>query len=118
MKKVVYNDCYGGFGLSDLAMDKLYEWGHPLVELNPNYDPKKRLNNYSNPRYKYVSESKWTRHDPLLVRVVEELGERANGECADLQIQEVSGLYVVQEYDGKEWIETPESIEWEYTDDQ
>ena len=28
--KVVINDCYGGFGLSDEAYEKLIEWGVPV----------------------------------------------------------------------------------------
>jgi hypothetical protein len=60
---------------------------------------------------KQYSEQTWhcrnvSRHDPVLVQVVEELGYKANGRCAELDIIEIPyGLsYVVEEYDGKEWI--------------
>ena len=52
------------------------------------------------------------RHDPILVQVVEELGDKANGMCAQLAIEEVSGSYRIDEYDGFESVETPESYEW------
>ncbi len=46
------------------------------------------------------------RHDPILVRVVEELGEDANGSCAELSVVEIpDGTdYEVEEYDGNEHI--------------
>ena len=63
------------------------------------------------------SEQTWDddrvdRHDPILVQVVEELGDKANGMCAQLAIEEVSGSYRIDEYDGFESVETPESYEW------
>lgn len=44
------------------------------------------------------------RDDPLLVQVVEELGEKANGRCADLEIVEIpDGVeWEIDEYDGNE----------------
>jgi hypothetical protein len=46
------------------------------------------------------------RDDPLLVQVVEELGKKASGSCADLRVVEIpSGVeYVIEEYDGNEHI--------------
>lgn len=52
----------------------------------------------------------WIRHearsDPLIVRVVEELGEAANGPCAELAVVEVpDGIeWEIDEYDGIEHI--------------
>lgn len=44
------------------------------------------------------------RTDPILIEVVEELGEKANGNFADLQIVEIpDGMeYTIDEYDGIE----------------
>jgi hypothetical protein len=66
---------------------------------------------------KKYSEQTWSdhnivRHDSILVQVVEELGEKANGMCAKLAIEEVSGPYRIDEYDGSESVETPGSYDW------
>lgn len=46
------------------------------------------------------------RTDPLLIQVVEELGEKANGMCAELKIVEIpDGVnYEIAEYDGMETV--------------
>jgi hypothetical protein len=108
MTKVVYNRCYGGFSLSDKAMDRMVELGYPL-ELNPKWKPDSK----SIFNYKYLTYLRdISRHDPILVQVVEELGEEANGECANLAIEEVKGPYRINEYDGSESVETPSSYDW------
>lgn len=59
------------------------------------------------PDEKFVLNSRdIDRQDPLLVKVVEEMGEKANGGCADLRIVEIpDGVkFVVEEYDGNEHI--------------
>lgn len=52
------------------------------------------------------------RHDPALVQVVEELGDKASGRFAKLRIAEVSGPYRIDEYDGFESVETPGTYDW------
>lgn len=46
------------------------------------------------------------RHDPALIRVIEELGDAADGKCAKLKIVEIpDGTdYCIEEYDGNEHI--------------
>jgi hypothetical protein len=46
------------------------------------------------------------RDDPLLVRVVEELGDKANGRCAQLRVVEIPSdvEFVIEEYDGNEHV--------------
>ena len=61
-----------------------------------------------NERYSEVSFSArdLKRNDPILVKVVEELGEKANGRCAQLKIVEVPDdiEWQVEEYDGNEHV--------------
>ena len=105
--KIVINRCYGGFSLSAKAATMLAAWGNSeakeyLAEIAPH---QKYHNNF------YVSET--ARHDPLLVRVVETLGEKANGDCSLLEIREISGSkYIIKEYDGMESIREPHDIKW------
>lgn len=46
------------------------------------------------------------RHDPDLIAVVEQLGEKANGSFAELRIKEIPDdeKYIINEYDGLETI--------------
>ena len=85
--KIVINKCYGGFSLSPAGRKRFWELGCKLAE----YDEAARRS---------------TRNDPLLVQVVEELGEAANGSFADLKVVEIpDGVeWTVEEYDGLEWI--------------
>lgn len=86
--KIVINTCYGGFGLSEEAIKWLEDRG-----VGDTYE--------------------LSRHDPLLVECVETLKEKANNPYSRLAVIEIDGnLYRVEEYDGKEWIEQPEKMEW------
>lgn len=104
MAKIVYNDCYGGFSLSMEAAE-LYERLGGTAEVRR---WTLRGNTYAS------IDSSISRTDPVLVQVVETLGERANNRTSNLQIVEVPDgtLYRIMEYDGSEWIETPADIEW------
>jgi hypothetical protein len=108
MTKVVYNNCFGGFGLSNEAMDRMVELGYTGFTLNSEHKPNKK----SMFNHKYFEEYDISRHDPILVQVVEELGNNANGDCAELRIQEVNGPYRIDEYDGNETVQTPSSYDW------
>lgn len=110
MTKVVYNSCYGGFGLSNEAKDRMVELGYEL-EVNPDYNPKSK--EWYNKTHKYDTyDCDIPRHNPILVQVVEELGDKASGEYAKLAIKEVNGPYRIDEYDGFERVETPEGYDW------
>ena len=122
--KVVINSCFGGFGLSHEAV---MEWarrkGFPLyafIEFESHFVPYKpgdrvMLIHYSKSaltkegKYRkedYFLESGIERTDPDLVAVVEELGDSANGDCANLEIVEIpDGVeWTIEEYDGYESI--------------
>ena len=60
----------------------------------------------------FPKESKWLnerdipRDDTCLVKVVEELREKANGDCAELEITTIPDdvEWEIEEYDGREWV--------------
>lgn len=62
----------------------------------------------------YIStEGDYPRHDPELVKTVEDLGSKANGSHAHLKIKELKGnLYIIDEYDGNERVVEPDDINW------
>ena len=62
----------------------------------------------------YIStEGDYPRHDPELVKTVEDLGSEANGSHAHLKIKELKGnRYVIDEYDGSERVVEPGDINW------
>lgn len=96
MRKVVYNCCHGGFGLSEAALTRLVELGLEVPE-----DP------YKTPE-EVAASLDIPRHHPLLVRVVQELGKKASAFSANLKIATIEGrLYRITEYDGLERVETP-----------
>lgn len=116
--KVVYNDCYGGYSLSDKAIEWLSEHGS---ERTKKFIAQKRLeanektiNDSSKIFYVMDAvESFLQRHDPDLVAVVEALGKEVNGTFSDLAIGEIDGdKYYIEEYDGREDIITPDDICW------
>ena len=108
--KVVINKCYGGFGLSDAAVERYAElkgikivrqkedrsWGGASWWLDGIEDDDHYFSSYS------INE----RCDPVLIQVVEEMGEAANGFAADLKIVEIPDdvKWHVSEYDGWEHI--------------
>lgn len=136
--KVVINKCFGGFGLSHKAVMRyaelsgfaLYPYLNHIVKRV--YGDKATLDNpdvlrhYSRvpieslptdadgnpkvPSEAYFYEGDIERHDPVLVRVVEELGGghriNASGQYSNLQIVEIpDGVeYTIEEYDGQEHI--------------
>lgn len=76
--KLVVNECYGGFELSEKARE--------MLGVNP-YDIE--------------------RNDPKLVQIVEELGEKASGSFANLQVVEIPDEatdFDISEYDGVETV--------------
>ena len=90
--KVVINIDYGGFGLSDEAIE-LYaaKKGIAIKKESYGYD----LNEWEIPR-----------DDPVLIEVVEKLGLEANGHFAELKIVEIPDdvNWYIEEYDGREHI--------------
>jgi len=123
-QKIAINCCYGGFGLSDEASEKLLvrkkiayyvvttlsENGEVIskkfyrktssqinrVKYEGDSDPENEYNDYIG-MFDYYSHK--NRTDPDLLAVIEELGNDANGDCAKLAI-----------------IEIPDDVNWEIID--
>jgi len=140
MTKVVYNACYGGFNLSREACERYWEIKGQQVWIEQDEEfksldmftvwlvpPEGRIkqpgNWHSLPLEERIafnqqySKQTWyerdvARHDPILVQVVEELGDKANGSYAKLAIAEVSGPYRIDEYDGRETVKQPDGYDW------
>lgn len=89
--EVVYNNGFGGFGLSTEAKILYGAKTGKLLTWDDGVD----------------------RHDPNLVEVVKELGERASKRTACLAVVKIEGgEYRVDEYDGAERIVTPQMESW------
>lgn len=84
--KIVINVFFGGFGLSDEAI--------------------KRISELKGTALKHSFEAKDDRTDPVLIKVIEELGEKADGCFAKLKIIDIPDdiEYEICEYDGYEHI--------------
>ena len=109
MKKIAINRKYGGFSLSNEAMlmylKKVYpsekiealedKWGFPTFMVNDEEvylpDVCRRKN----------------RENPIVIEVIETLGERANTPYSKLEIVEIPDdvKYEISEYDGMETVE-------------
>lgn len=96
--KLVINRCLGGFNLSLAAIAQLVEWGDPVAI---KYSDQER--EYGN-KPSTMNRTDHERHDPMLIRVVEKLGDAASGDCAALRIIEIpDGIeYEIDEYAGME----------------
>jgi hypothetical protein len=108
IREVVINACHGGYSLSREA-EFLY-LKRSLIE----YETQPRESRYDTERYgplvlvngKIWYSSDISRDDPVLVSVVRELGDKANGDFAELKIVEIPASvdWQIDEYDGREWV--------------
>lgn len=107
--KIVINRCYGGFGLSDMAFEKLLNRKGILFEI----EDRNGSNHYydaghlgDGKHFLYDREFVSDRSDADLVAVVEELGKESNAYCALLAIANVPDDvdWYIEEHDGMEWV--------------
>lgn len=121
MNKIVYNACYGGFNLSDKAVQQYFE--HKGIKVYPEKWAGLSLYWLSEPtgdkvedlRREAFDPQEIPRHDPVLVQIVEDLGKEANGSCAELRIFETESIqYMIEEYDGNETVVISYDDSWIY----
>jgi hypothetical protein len=104
--KIVINTCFGGFDLSDEAI-QLYA---KLAGINLVEGPKQYgITHFyvdSVSEENYFSYYKIARDDGFLIETVETLGEAANGDCAALKVVEIPDDvdWEIDEYDGNEHV--------------
>jgi hypothetical protein len=86
MRKIVINKCYGGFGLS-VKGENLF----------------KELKGITDPDWYYNDIA---RDDPVLIELVETLGQEIESSYAKLKIVEIPDdvEWEIEEYDGMEWV--------------
>lgn len=115
MTKVVINRCYGGFGLSEEAFDRLlnakgvaYEKGKSKygIKDSPDYYHAGHVGDDEFYISAYEYHSWENRADQDLVRIVEELGEESWGRFAKLKVVNIPDdvEWNIEEYDGIEWV--------------
>lgn len=119
MTKVAYNACFGGFGLSDDALEALLDrkgiaWdkSEGSGSMGSHY---KRKDADDDSGYLLCYNLTEDRTDPDLIAVIEALGDKANGMCAKLRIEELpeGAQYRIDEYDGNETVATRDSYDWQ-----
>lgn len=126
--KVVINNCFGGFGLSNEGFElylnkkgiKFFKEGEGeflthYYSVEPEKYREMQEKWFAEDRnYKRINETGWylsdrdiKRDDPILIEVIKELKKKANGICANLKIVKIPDNieYEISEYDGLETVE-------------
>lgn len=109
MVKVVINVCWGGFSLSDKAIEYYAELkGLNLIKQKGEHFELLGYQYYVNEILddNFFSERDIKRDDPDLIRVIEELGPESSGKYASLKVVEIPDdvKWHIEEYDGLEHV--------------
>jgi len=111
-RKIAINRCFGGFGLSDEAFEKLLERKGIAFEkedgeskfIGPSYYKEGMCGDEEGylAQYEFYAD----RADPDLIAVIEEMGEAANGFAAEIEIMQIPSdvEWHIAEYDGLEHV--------------
>ncbi len=106
--KVVINSDFGGFGLSDAAFERYLELkGIEFARVSGRFEGAVYYKaGHIDEEDHYLSYYDIKRDDPILVQVIEEMGEEANGRYSSLKIIEIPDDvdWYVTEYDGLEHV--------------
>ncbi len=106
MKKIVINSDHGGFGLSDKAVELLFElkkWKLVRQDRDSGFT---MFYKDSIEESNFFDERELERDDPELVHVVKTLKKEASGRFASLKIVSIPDdvEWQIEEYDGREWV--------------
>jgi hypothetical protein len=127
--KVVINNCYGGFSLSNAALVELrkrkslgtyfykmnYSNGYrdvAYIKTDENEESlfvsvsSKDCGEYTD-KIEYLSDRDFKRNDPELIQLIEDWGtEKVSGKFAQLKVVEIpdDAEWEIEEYDGSEWV--------------
>ena len=95
--KIVINKCFGGFSLSQKALQELQKCNDKLINESDGSGI------FHDSGELYASED-LERNNPDLIRIVEQLGFEANGRFTELLIIEIPDNveWDIMEYDGQE----------------
>jgi len=90
-RRIIINNCYGGFSLSQKAIDELRKRHHLPVRLN---------------EHGLEVEERYLRDDPIFIDTIEEMGKEAWGKNARLAVVEIpyDVEWRIEDYDGKEYV--------------
>jgi len=112
--KVAINTCFGGFGISNEAFEKLLDRkGIAFDKVEPEEDRSFLGASYFDAGHAgeddhYLSDYDMTenRADPDLIAVIEELGDKANTRYGNISIVEIPDdvKWHIHEYDGMEHV--------------
>jgi len=86
IRRVVINNCHGGFGLSEEAFDRY-----------------RQLAGVDDDDFCYYDIA---RDDPYLIKLINEMGDGVHSPYSRLKIVEIPADvdWVIEEYDGLEWV--------------
>jgi len=112
--KIAINTCYGGFGISNKAFEKLLDRKGIAFDKVDNEENRTFLgasyfeaghagdNDYYLSDYQFCED----RTDPDLIAVIEEMTKDVDGFASDIKIVEIPDdvEWQIDEYDGIEWV--------------
>ena len=111
--KIVYNACFGGFGLSMAAMKRYAELAGYNFEIKKS-EIAGEYYEMTDKNGEEIFECDIRRDDPFLAQVVEELDNKADTQFSALCIRELpkGTKYRIDEYDGLETVMTLDDYHW------
>jgi len=106
MPKIVINGCFGGFGLSHEAIMRYAELAGITLHVKEEYHSNSYYTSENFTDDSYFSMYDLERTDPLLVQVIEELGDEASGKYSSLHVADVPDdvEWYIHDYDGVETV--------------